>query len=80
MINLFVPSSLMASAGLLQIVVVRLVFCCRFQPVEGEAHQITAVLVVVRVMEREGTPSEAGVRGPAKENKIAVENPQASPS
>ena len=33
-----------------------LVFCCRFQPVEGEGQETATVLVVVRKMESNGAP------------------------
>ena len=39
-----------------QLAVVKSVFCCRFQPVEGDGQEIIAVLVVVIVMVSVGVP------------------------
>src|SRR5438445_3195878 len=57
MMNLLVPLSLMVSAGETQFVRTRFVFRCRFQPVEGDGHQTTAVFVAERAMLSDGTSS-----------------------
>ena len=44
---LFVPSSLTASSGVSQLVVVRSMFCCGLQPVEDEGQVMTTVFVAV---------------------------------
>ena len=48
MMNLLVPLSVTVSLGETQLVVHRSVHCCRFQPGEGEGHEMTAVFVLVR--------------------------------
>ena len=56
MINLFVPSSLMGSEGAAQLGVVRLAFCWRTKPADGDGHETIALLVLVNVMLSIGAP------------------------
>ena len=46
--NLVVPLSFTVSLGVAHVPPDGIVFCCNRQPVEGEGHETTAVLVVVR--------------------------------
>src|SRR5208283_3699015 len=56
MMNLFAPSLLMVSAGVAQLAVLRSVFSCKFQPVEGKGHCTTTVLVMVGKILSSGAP------------------------
>jgi len=47
MMNLIVPSLPTLSEGATQVPVVRLVFCCKLKPDEGDGHEIMTVLVAV---------------------------------
>ena len=51
-----VPLSLTVSDGVVQLVVLRLVFCWRFQPVEGDGQETMAVLLEVRNIPKAGAP------------------------
>jgi hypothetical protein len=44
------------SEGVTQLVVLRLVFCCKLQPAEGEGQETTTVLVVVAKIFNIGAP------------------------
>jgi len=61
--NLLVPSSVMLSGGVTQFVVVRLVFCCKVQPVDGDGQETHTVLVVVSAMARAGAPGAGEMPG-----------------
>lgn len=47
--NLLVPSSVTIWGGATQFIVARLVFCCRFQPVEGNGQVTSTVFVGVKL-------------------------------
>ena len=56
MMNLFVPSSFTVCGAPTQLDVLRSPFSCSVKPVEGDGHETTAVLVVVRRIVKKGAP------------------------
>ncbi len=54
---LIVPLSLTVSGAATQADVVRLVVCCKFQPVEGDGQETMAVFVIVIEMVSAGAPA-----------------------
>ena len=60
MMDLFVPSLAIVSRGTSQLVPAAFVFCCRFQPVEGDGQRTTTVLVGVPKISSEGTTNGSG--------------------
>src|SRR5688572_8739567 len=54
--NLFVPSSPTICGAVTQLVVFRSAFCCSVNPVDGEGHEMSAVLAVARRMVSAGAP------------------------
>ena len=54
--NLFVPLSVMFSAGAFQTEVFRFEFCCKENPLEGDGQETGTVLVCVRQIVSNGAP------------------------
>ena len=52
----FVPLSTGVWGTVVQLVVVRFAFCCKTNPVEGEGHEMSTLLVGVREIESNGAP------------------------
>jgi len=60
--NLFVPSSVIDSEGVTQLVVLRLPFCCNVNPVAEDGQETMTVFVGVRRIFNEGKPGVGTVK------------------
>src|SRR6266446_895867 len=56
MMKLIVPLLVTLCGGAVQLVVAKLAFCWRLNPVEGKAHETSAVLVAVSLIVSKGAP------------------------
>ncbi len=72
MMKLIVPLLVTLCAGAIQLVVLRFVFCCRLNPVEGYAHETSVVLVVASVIVSNGAPGVCTAESKLQNPSVSV--------
>ena len=82
MMKLIVPLLVTLCTGAIQLVVVKLAFCWRLNPVEGNAHETRALLVAVSAIVSNGAPGVCTAnklqKPPTREKLPPVIGPPAS--